>query len=217
MVDLAIIAVLLVSGAIAFLFGVVREVFFVAGFAAAGFAAYYGLSSFQGYAREYIGTNLIADIATAVTLFVVTLVVVVLIGFWLSRLVRKIGLGVVDRSLGFLYGLARGALVVCIAYIVTVGAIPPDEQPEWLHDASALPLVQYGAELVVLAIPLQYRPEWAGAIGEAESLRGGGIDPQRSLERLINPPPPAEEPSREGYTEAERKPLDRLIKNLDSQ
>ena len=217
MVDLAIVGVLLISGVLAFARGAVRELFSVAAWVAAGAATYYGFAYIEPHARALIDTPLIADAAAAISIFVVTFIAVALISGTLARLVRQSRLGALDRSLGFLFGLVRGALLVSIAYIMITWALPPDDQPAWLREARAMPLVELGAGFVVLAIPPEARAELSSAIGQAKTAAEEAIETQRDYEALTGPPPAAEGPSKEGYSDRERKPLDQLIKRLDSQ
>lgn len=212
-VDVVIVGILLVSGAIAFLFGFIRELFLIAAFITAAVATYFGFGYLQHYARAQIAPPLIADVATALTIFLVTLIAVVLVGVWLSRGAKKIGLGALDRSLGFLYGLARGGLVVSIVYLFVGWPVPPDEHPEWLRNARAVPLLDYGASILVLTIPEEYRPQRASAHINVEGTAGGQTTSERLFETFINPPPPAEEEEHSGYRNAQRKDMDRLIES----
>ncbi len=212
-VDVLIAGILLASGAIAFLFGFIRELFLIAAFIVAAVATNFGFGYLQPYARAQIAPPLIADAATAVVIFLVTLIAVVLVGVWLSRRAEKIGLGAVDRSLGFLYGLARGGLIVSIAYLFVGWPVPPDEQPEWLRNARAVPLLDYGASLLVLTLPEEYRPQRASAQINAEGAAGGQITPEQLFENFINPPPPAVEKEQSGYSDAQRKDMNRLIES----
>lgn len=214
MVDLAIIAILLISGVLAFVRGAVRELFSIAAWIAAAAATYYGFVFLQPSARGLIATPLIADAAAAVFIFVVTLIVVSLISAALARLVSHSRLGALDRSLGFLFGLVRGAVLVSIAYVMMTWALPPDDHPDWLIEARAMPLVKRGAQFIVLAIPPQARADLSNAIGEAQSAAETAIETQRDFEALKGPPPPTAGGSQEGYTNSERKPLDQLIETI---
>ena len=214
MVDLAIIGILLISAVLAFVRGAVRELFSIAAWIAAGAATYYGFVYLQPYARGLIATPLIADAAAAVSIFVVTLIVVSLISAALARLVSHSRLGALDRSLGFLFGLVRGAVLISIAYVMMTWALPPDEHPGWLSEARAMPLVKRGAQFIVLAIPPEARAELSNAIGEAKSATEAAIETQQDFEALKGPPPPAEGGSQEGYTDAERKSLERAIETI---
>jgi membrane protein required for colicin V production len=62
-------------------------------------------------------------------------------------------LGTIDRVVGLAFGAARGAVVVCVAYLGLVVLIAPEDQPEWVKDALILPYVKDGAALLTRLIP----------------------------------------------------------------
>ena len=209
--DLAIAAILVISGALAFFRGAVREVMAITGWIAAAAAAYYGFDYVRPYVHGFIGVPLLTDALTSIGIFVATMVVISLINGAISRRVKTSRLESLDRSLGFLFGLARGALVVCIAFLVMVMFVPPEEQPVSVQEARARPLVEMGAGWLVLAIPPEKRDEWAGALAEAKALANEALDNKSKLDVLMSPPPVAVNPGDPGYSDAERTDLDRLI------
>ncbi|MFQ5959276.1 MAG: CvpA family protein [Alphaproteobacteria bacterium] len=212
--DLAIAGILLLSGVLAFFRGAVRELFSVIAWIGAAGVSYYGFGYVQPFARDLTGATLLADIGAGTAIFIVTLIVLSLISATFTRRVRESRLNALDRSLGFLFGLARGALIVSIAYLIINWVKPPDEQPGWLREARAMPLVEFGAGLVSLAIPPDARAEWTGALGDGRSTAEDAFDTQEALETLMNPPPAAEaDADTPGYTSTERKGLDRLIES----
>ncbi len=212
--DLAIAGILLLSGALAFFRGAVRELFSVIAWIGAAAATYYGFGFVQPLARELSGATLLADIGAGAAIFVVSLIVLSFISATFTRRVKESRLNALDRSLGFLFGLARGVLIVSIAYLMLSWAMPTDEQPGWLREARAMPLMVLGAGLVALAIPPDARAEWTGTLGEDAATAKRTFDTQEALETLMSPPPAAEEnPETPGYTGTERKGLDRLIES----
>ncbi|MFQ5784747.1 MAG: CvpA family protein [Alphaproteobacteria bacterium] len=212
--DLVIVAVVLVSGVLAFFRGMVHELFSVIGWLGAAAATYYGFGLLQPYARALIDMPLFADIGAGAAIFVVTLVVVSLLSHIIARRVKESRLGALDRSLGFVFGLLRGAVIVCIAYLMIAWALPPADQPDWLREARAMPLVVQGAKVIVLAIPPEARAEWSKRAEDAAAQTDDPLAAQRAFETLMNPPP-AETGGTDtpGYTSTERKALDRLIEN----
>lgn len=211
--DLVIAGVLILSGVLAFFRGAVREMLSVAGWIGAAAATYYGFGYLQPLARELMGMALVADIVAGSAIFIVSLVTISMASSVISRHVKESGLGAVDRSLGFVFGLARGAALVSIAYVMIVWALLPDEQPHWLRNAKALPLVEYGAGLVLLAIPPEARSEWTNVIGQVEPPGKEVFDSKRALETLINPPPAPREENAPGYSTSDRKKLDQLFQS----
>ena len=91
--------------------------------------------------------------AASVTIFIPTLIILALISHVLSGQVRDSALGAVDRSLGFLFGLFRGVIIVCLAYLLIAWILPKEEQPEWLRSARTIPLVEEGAGLLLQLAP----------------------------------------------------------------
>ena len=210
-VDLTIIFVLLISGALAFFRGVVREVLAVAGWAAAAAAAYYGFDYVKPYVEPYIGFPMLADALTSMGIFVAAMVVISLASGAISRRIKTSRLESLDRSLGFLFGLARGALVICLAYLVMVVFVPPEEQPESILEARALPLVEIGAVWLVEAVPSDKRAEWLESIATAKQFADQALETKDALDTLMGPPPVVVNPDKSGYSKAERKGIDQLI------
>ena len=132
--------------------GAVREVFALAGWIAAFYAAQY-------YA---VGAGLVLPDATPpefkllagfCVVFLATLVLAGVVGWVLSRLLHAAGLGLLDRTLGALIGLARGALVVLVLALAA-GLTSLPRQPAWRHAAFSAPIVT-----AVLAIRPWLPPE----------------------------------------------------------
>jgi len=62
----------------------------------------------------------------------------------------------IDRTVGFGYGLVRGVFVMAIAYIIYTGGFSAKrDQPEWIRDARFLPLVEKTADLILAIAPDQ--------------------------------------------------------------
>ena len=112
--DLAVLGVLAVSALLAFMRGLVREVLGVGAWAGAAAFAVWGLPTVRPLLTSRLPAEWI-DIAGAGGLFLVSLIVLLMVSHYVSRAVRASALGGVDRSLGLVFGLARGAALVVIA------------------------------------------------------------------------------------------------------
>jgi membrane protein required for colicin V production len=219
-VDIVILAVLLLSALAAFSRGFVREVLAVGSWVAAIFAVIYLLAPARPFLRQYISYNLVADIITGAVIFVVTLAVCATLSSYLSRNIRGGALGAIDRSLGLLFGLARGAILVCLAYLLMIWMLPQDkDRPAWLQQARTLPMVADAAIYLRSLVPADMLQR--GTAG-AESVRRGVEDAVGAGQRLqdvggAGPPPPPKPPNNaapddpSGYKDSERKDLNRLI------
>lgn len=209
--DLAVFVVLLLSAALAFVRGFVHEVLALAAWLGAALATLYALPYVQPYAREVIAIPLIADIVGGVAVFLVALVALSILGRLLARLVQRAGLGPLDRSLGLLFGVLRGVLVVSVAWLLMSWTLPrPDERPAWIAEAKTGPLLHWGAFQVTRVLPEDLRREGMQALGDLEDGAAA-----RGLE-LLPAPKDGAPAQRSGYKDAERKDLERLIESTQS-
>jgi membrane protein required for colicin V production len=226
-VDLIIISVLLVSALVAFSRGFLRELLSVAGWVGAIFATLYGFSYAKSYARQWISPDILADAATGSTIFIATLIAVNLISNVLTDQVRDSALGAMDRSLGFLFGLFRGVIIVCFAYLLVARILPKEEQPEWLRSARTLPLVEESANILLELIPEGTIEKGSKTMNRAAKKTGETIrekidestqmENQRILKYLISPRPQAEAKDPEkGYNKTQRQDMDRLFETKDN-
>lgn len=153
--DLVVLVVLLLSGLLAFARGFIREVLSIAGWIGAALAAVWTLPWTQPFAQGYIGNELFSQLAAGVAVFIVTLVVLSVISHYLANWVKDSALNAVDRSLGFLFGLFRGAVLICLVYLLASLVIPPPDQPTWVTEARSQPLVARGAVALQGLLPDQ--------------------------------------------------------------
>jgi len=91
-------------------------------------------------------------------LFLVSLIVLSLIAKTIGGAVRSSALGGVDRTLGLVFGLARGAALAVIVYIGASMAIPIDHWPAPVLESRSLPYIYSGAAWVTRLIPPEYQP-----------------------------------------------------------
>jgi len=207
MVDLAVLGVVLASGLLALIRGFVREAVALTVWLGASAAAVYLYPLFKPWVHHHIKTELVADAATSVGVFCAALVILIPLGHVVSGLVRGRALTSIDRSLGFVFGLMRGALVVCLLFLLTLWIWPDKEkEPDILAQAKTRPLMQAGAEVLktflpkedmdkaqksmnaVSQIPLDQitTPSIAGSNDKPNGEQGEGLS-QQVIEQLINP------------------------------
>jgi membrane protein required for colicin V production len=213
-VDIAIVAVLLVSGGLAFIRGFVHEVLAVGAWVGAIVAAVFGFPYAQPYARDLIPHDLAANVAAGAAIFVVALVVLSLLTRALSDRVKGSALNALDRSLGFVFGLLRGAVLVCLAYIAVewmVGSQPPS----WLRDARAMPLVEWGADQLKSLAPSEARKAGGDAADDARDQARKVLETERLLRDIMTPEPkaPSTDAERGGYDSKERREMERLLES----
>ena len=90
--------------------------------------------------------------------FLASLVILLIITHLIAKGVHRVGLGGLDRSLGLVFGLARGAALVVLAYILAQMVIPIDQWPPVVQASRAVPFAYQGAIWAVDWLPEAERP-----------------------------------------------------------
>ena len=208
--DFAVIGIVLLAALTAFSLGFVRVVLALLGWIGAAAATLYGFRYVRPIAQEWISVGFLADAAAGLGIFLVSLIVLTIISHAIGRRVRDSGLSALDRSVGLVFGLALGGVLVSLGYLGYAWAtdMPAEasKQPQWIREARTRPLVEWGADRLQRLAP----PEWAGQKTRQPSVPEAA---RQRFEKLIEPEtrPPAA-PARRGYSEQERREMDRLIK-----
>jgi membrane protein required for colicin V production len=213
--DIIVLVVIGLSGLFAFARGFVKEVFSIGAWAGAGAIALYAFPHTQPIARKLISSVAIADAAAAIVVFIVSLVVLSLVASALARRVKASALSALDRTLGLVFGLARGLAIVCLAWIAAQWALPEKEWPDWARGARTRPFLVSGAETLKSFVPGAARDRGAAVAAEAQQKLEQARDADR-LMRQLSQPMSATAPaasSGTGYKPGERKDMDRLIQN----
>jgi membrane protein required for colicin V production len=221
-VDWIVFAIILVSAGLAWMRGFMRELLSVGGWIIAGVVTFFGVPMARPISSQYIPDPLFADIAAGVIIFVATLMVCSVIGHFIAKRVQASMLGPVDRSLGLLFGLVRGALVVsALALGLDYLWPPPTLPPPEIANAISYPMANKGANLLRSLIPaslLDNAQQTAAGVQQQGQMavdlgRASGLLTEQLLPK-ISPASGGESaglPPESGYKDAERKDLNRLI------
>lgn len=188
--DIAVLAVVLLSALIAFARGFVRELLSVAGWVVAAFVTLYTFKLVQPYARKLIPHELIADISGALVVFLVTLIVFSVASGPLARRIHETSFKPLDRSLGFVFGALRGLVLVSLAYLLVNWALKPEEQPKWIQEARSIPVLAYGAKVLIGLVPQDFLKGAQVGVNEINERAAKTVNRERAIRRLLTPPKP---------------------------
>ena len=139
MLDGILLLVVLISAVLAMIRGFTREVFSVGSWIAAAAVAYFFWDDVLPYVQRYIDDKNISLGVTIAGLFFVTLLIVSIITMRISDFVLDSRAGPLDRTLGFVFGAARGLVLVIIAVLFLNFFIAKERQPEWIAMATSKP------------------------------------------------------------------------------
>lgn len=187
--DLAVLVVVGLSAIVALARGLVLELFGVAAWIAAAVVAWIAFPHLKPILRDAIGNDIISDLATAAIAFLVPLIAMRLLGNAVAKAVSSGGLGAIDRILGLVFGLARGAFLVCLAYFLGSILVLPDRQPSWVKQAYSLPYVQAGTRFLHNNLPASLEERVRAAMNPgapaAAGEKGYSDQERRALEQLL--------------------------------
>jgi membrane protein required for colicin V production len=141
LLDGILIGFTLVSAMLAMVRGFSREVLSIASWVAAAAAAYFFYPAILPYVAPHIDNPKIAMGASAAIVFFIALIVVTVITMKLADFIIDSRIGALDRTLGFLYGAARGILVVAVA-LMFFNWLVGDNPPVWVKEAKSRPLLE---------------------------------------------------------------------------
>ncbi len=177
--DGVVIAVVLISAILAMFRGFVREVLSIAAWVAAAVLAYLFYEQLLPYVSQYIDKTEIAIGVSAAAIFLVSLIVVSLITMKISDFVMDSPVGAIDRLLGFLFGAARGVLLVVVAVIFFNWLVDAENRPAWVTTAATYPELSELGDKLLAAIPDDPESAIRGAFegaGEAVQDTGEAIE-----------------------------------------
>ena len=172
--DLLVAALLLISAAIGFIRGAAREIAALVALVGAAAFAVFGLPVFSPMVRHVVHPDWLGAVATLVLVFVVTYILLRLVGGALARQIQQSNLiGTLDRSIGLAIGLARGLIVLGALNLMFNAATPKDLQPHWITGATTWPLAQNMGRLLIALAPNgldiagRLKPAFDRAVGDA--------------------------------------------------
>ena len=141
LLDGVLVGFTLVSAVLAMVRGFSREVLSIASWVAAAVAAYYFHQGVVPYLAPYIDNETVQRAAAAAIVFFIALIVVTVITMKIADFIIDSRIGALDRTLGFLYGAARGILVVAVGLLFFSWLVGPNP-PAWISEAKSLPLLE---------------------------------------------------------------------------
>jgi membrane protein required for colicin V production len=145
--DLALIAVAFISGILAMYRGLTRELMSILSWIVAALATLYFILNYRKIAEDMaqqMGAQVaVAQIVIGAVIFLIVLIVVHLITARLSDAILDSRVGMIDRILGFVFGVARGFLLIVIPYMFYESFIPDSSSHyPWIRDSKSLPYIK---------------------------------------------------------------------------
>jgi len=212
--DLGVIGIVALSAIFAFARGFVREALSIVAWGGAGAITLYGFNWVYAQVEPRMHDRLLSQLIAGFGLFVASLIVLTILTGIVARSVRASGLSPIDRTLGFIFGAARGAFLVCLAYLLLAVSVQPSDWPAWIREAKSEPYLREGADVLKSFLPESLKIKSAEATDNAVKTLSPAIEAERAMRALTNPAPAAPKPDSTpapAYRQGDQRELDRLI------
>jgi membrane protein required for colicin V production len=214
--DIGVIAVVGLSAVFAFARGFVRELLSIAAWVGAGFITLYGFTYVYAIVEPMVKNQLLQQLIAGPGLFLVALIVLTIITGIVARSVRSSSLSPLDRTLGLIFGLLRGAFILCLSYLL-LDFVPSNDRPSWAREAKSAPYLQQGADMLRTALPEPWRVKSSTAAEDMIKTITPAAEAQKAMRALTNPSTPPAAGSAQGpaptYKQSDQRELDRVINN----
>jgi membrane protein required for colicin V production len=217
--DLGVIGVIGLSAIFAFARGFVREALSIIAWVGAAFVTFRGNEYVYSLIDPLVHNPLLSNLIAWGGLFIVSLIVLTIITGVVASTVRSSGLSPIDRTLGFIFGLLRGAFIVSLAYLLLDVSVQKSDRPVWLRDAKSEPYLQQGADMLRGFLPESLRVKSAAAADDVIKTVSPAVEAEKAMRALTNPTgaPATTAPDQPSpsptYKRGDQRELDRLINN----
>lgn len=164
-VDAVVGVLILVSAYLALVRGFIRELFALASWVVAFFAAFAFAPLLQPALAglPVIGPHMadcqVSMLVAFVAVFGIALIATGLVIWLFSGAIQDSAIGIVDSGLGFVYGALRGLVLVAVIYIAYQQIVPDAEQYAFVERANSIELVRGAADIIRSIMPSEV-PEW---------------------------------------------------------
>lgn len=236
-VDILVIIVVLLSALIAFLRGFIREILTIAGVLGGLAAAYYMGPNLSPTFRGWLGVEegsedklfgivpyeMVADGLAYASIFILVVIVLSIISHFIAEKVKKIGLGAIDRTLGVIFGIVRGVILLAILYLPVHLLTEDDTKDEWFKDSRTHVYLEQTAGVLADFMPENTRKSLEKQAEEiADNVEKKDDGARETLEKLDllnngeNDGKPEETDNKKGYTDQFRDEMDQLFQENDA-
>lgn len=156
-VDIGIVVILLISIAVSFYRGLIREVLTIFGVLGGVLAAIMFGPLLRPYTHQWFGViegkepeklfdlipaNIAADATAYFIVFVAVFLALQLASYFLSSSAHAIGLGPIDRTLGVLFGIVRGVFLLGLIYLPFHLILSDDNKKDWFEHSKTIPYIE---------------------------------------------------------------------------
>ena len=250
--DAVVLAAVLISSVIAILRGFIRELLTIVGVGGGLAAAWFGGPFFSPAMHGWLGVEeakegeeaqklfdmvpmtIVADVCAYGLIFIVVVIVLSVLSHFLAAGAKAVGLGPVDRFLGFLFGVARAGLLLALLYLPVFLLVESKDRDEWFEGSMTRPYVERASEMIAAFLPEDKKEEIDNKTKQANDKmnetrdRLQGMDVLKDTadkaadaieglqERAADAPSETPATQGDGYEDKQRQSMDQLIEETQT-
>jgi len=196
--DIFVGSIIVISGLVAYLRGIIKEVFTLVTFFLSIFLSYiaghllvpefnswFGVTEDGGFEKGKLILGILSPPMAAKffsygSIFLLVFIVLALLGGLLSRWIKETGLSIVDRVLGGAFGVFRGFLLLFLIYIPFNYVIEDNKFPEWATESISFPMFKSTFAWANNVFGLDKKIESSGS---GIMIKFHKIDPEKMMKR----------------------------------
>ena len=208
MIDLIILVIILVSGFFAFFRGFSLELLSITGWVISFLGSYLYGNNLTNIANKYINNILISTTLSYVVIFVIIFSIFTFLTRKFSFFIKESYLGILDKSLGFIFGLLRGYVLVGLSFFA-FDYFYQGKRIDFIEKSKIIPVIKItnNSILRLMKIDTKYSKKLSDEIKKkSDSLFEKSIDSKLRLKQNNNT-------DKNKYNNLGRKNIETIIEN----
>lgn len=184
--DLIIIVLFFVSVALGFMRGFVNEVFTIFGWIGAVLATIYFTPVAGPFMEQFITKPWLAKLAAAALIFIITMAVFSAVSHITTKSIHYSQLGIVDRGLGFAFGILRAIVLFGLGYLLFAYVFSDAaSRPDFIKRANTKPFLEASAAWIQAILPGDNDIDVSGTAKPSAEKEKKELEEKRKLDEAI--------------------------------
>lgn len=177
--DVVFLIIVGISALVGIARGMTKEILSIIGWVLAAAALFYLVPIVEPIAQTYVASKMMANIVAGLAVLIIFSIIWVLTVDKISTAIRSSALSAVDRILGFVFGAARGILIIILIALMITTIIPEESKKGTFAESQYFQLAKNNIDPLVSMIP----DEWIKSVKEKTAGLGLGADKDKNADK----------------------------------
>lgn len=206
--DVVFLIIVGISALVGIARGMTKEILSITGWVLAAAALYFLVPIVDPIMQQYIASKLLSSIVSGMAVLIVFCIIWLLTVDRLAAIVRSSKLSAMDRIFGFVFGLARGALIVVLIAMLITALIPEQSKEGMFAKSQYFNMASAAAEPLKAMVPdswvdtakkkmAEYAPFKKDEAKEVESAGNEKADTEKKAVETVDKAPSLEDQLRQ--------------------